>query len=248
MSQQQQKDLRRLLRAAIPVLHAMVDVVASSGWARPAMLCMDLCQMVVQGLWVQKDSPLLQVPHFEAEHVERARAVGAEAGAGGEGKEEGDEEEEAVETVYDLLEMEDGPRMKLLSMTPAQVGSVAAFCNRYPSLEVQWGVVGADGVLRRGATEDDDDEDEDEDEDEEKGPAHKEFSVTEGQTAQLVVRLEREGGTEGLDEGAGIGAVLSRTFPGAKSEHWWVVVTEPSANRILAIKRVTIGKHAKARL
>jgi len=69
VSPEQEQDTRQLLRAALPVLHAMVDVVASSGWTRPALACMDLCQMVVQGMWVQRDSPLLQVPHFTEEHV-----------------------------------------------------------------------------------------------------------------------------------------------------------------------------------
>jgi len=173
--------------------------------------------------------------------------LGDGEGEGGEGDEN---EDGAIETVEDLLEMEDGPRLELLQMRPEEVLDVAAFCNRYPSLDVQWGIAGADGVLRRGATGDEDEEDKDEDEDEaeDEDPPQSLFPVLEQGSARLVVRLERESGTEGLDEGAGIGAVLASRFPGVKSEHWWVVVTEPGANRILAIKRVTIGKQAKARL
>jgi len=225
----------------------MVDVVASSGWARPALACMDLCQMVIQALWAHKDSPLLQVPHFTQELVAKAASLGANTEhKSGEDEDEDEDEDESVRSVYDLLEMEDAPRQQLLSMPMSKLAQVAEFCNRYPSLEVQWGIMGSDGVLRRGATDEDEDED-DGDADEEDKP-HTEFPMLEGSSSRLAVQIEREGDTSGLDEGAGIGAVIASQYPWPKSEHWWVVVVEPSANRLLAIKRITIGKRSSTKI
>ena len=39
-----------------------------------------------------------------------------------------------MESVFDIMEMEDEDRNKLLSMTDQQMADVARFCNRYLSL------------------------------------------------------------------------------------------------------------------
>ena len=36
-----------------------------------------------------------------------------------------------MESVFDIMEMEDDDRNKLLAMTDAQMADVARFCNRY---------------------------------------------------------------------------------------------------------------------
>ena len=41
-------------------LQAIVDVISSSGWLRPALAAMEMCQMVTQGMW-ERDSVLMQV-------------------------------------------------------------------------------------------------------------------------------------------------------------------------------------------
>jgi hypothetical protein len=73
-----------------------VDVVASSGWLHPALAAMEMCQMVVQGQW-EKDSPLLQLPHFTPQLAAAAAA-------------------KDVSTVFDLVEMEDEDRRELLQV------------------------------------------------------------------------------------------------------------------------------------
>ena len=64
----------------------MVDVISSSGWLSPALAAMEMAQMVAQGCW-ERDSPLLQLPHFTKE-------LAALAAKGG------------VESVFDLADME----------------------------------------------------------------------------------------------------------------------------------------------
>jgi pre-mRNA-splicing helicase BRR2 len=43
-----------------------------------------------------------------------------------------------------------------------------------------------------------------------------------------------------------VGAVYAPRFPTAKSEGWWLVIGQPSANAILAIKRITLGRSAQS--
>jgi pre-mRNA-splicing helicase BRR2 len=53
-------DLKPILRDGIGLIQAIVDVISSNGWLKPALAAMELSQMVVQGLW-NKDNVLMQV-------------------------------------------------------------------------------------------------------------------------------------------------------------------------------------------
>lgn len=108
-------DQAQVLTKVVNLLHACVDVMASNAYLN-AMGAMDLAQMCVQGAW-ESDSPLKQIPHFEPDLIKRCKAKG-------------------IESVYDLMEMEDDDRTKLLNMTPGQLRDVATFVNAYPSLEI----------------------------------------------------------------------------------------------------------------
>ena len=57
--------------------------------------------MCVQACW-DSDSPLKQIPHFEPEVVKRCKEAG-------------------VESVYDIMEMEDDKRNELLQMDARQM-------------------------------------------------------------------------------------------------------------------------------
>ncbi|KAF6257784.1 RNA helicase, activating signal cointegrator 1 [Scenedesmus sp. NREL 46B-D3] len=109
-------DARTAVREAARLLQAVVDVVASSGWLHPALAAMEMCQMVVQGQW-EKDSPLLQLPHFTPQLAAAAAA-------------------KDVSTVFDLVEMEDEDRRELLQLSDRQLDEVTAVCNRYPDISV----------------------------------------------------------------------------------------------------------------
>ncbi|CAB3262336.1 unnamed protein product [Arctia plantaginis] len=113
-------DTARVLTKAIRLIQACVDVVSSSGWLSPAVAAMELAQMVTQAMWA-KDSYLRQLPHFTAELVQRCS-------------------EKGVETVFDVMELEDNARAKLLQLTPTEMADVARFCNRYPNVELTYEV------------------------------------------------------------------------------------------------------------
>ncbi|KAF8056607.1 DNA polymerase theta/eta [Lyophyllum atratum] len=104
-----------VLEKVLNLLSACVDVMSSNAWLS-ALGAMDLSQMCVQAMW-ETDSPLKQIPHFEPDVVKRCKDAG-------------------VESVYDVMEMEDEKRNELLQMTPAQMRDVATFVNSYPTLDV----------------------------------------------------------------------------------------------------------------
>lgn len=53
-------DQKTVLLESVNLIQAIVDVISSSGWLKPALAAMELSQMVVQGLW-NKDNVLKQV-------------------------------------------------------------------------------------------------------------------------------------------------------------------------------------------
>jgi len=107
--------------------------------------------MCVQAVW-ETDSPLKQIPHFEPEVVSRCKEAG-------------------IDSVYDIMEMEDDKRVELLQMTSAQMKDVATFVNSYPTLDVSHELVkgdytaGAPIILQVALTRDVDDDDEASDQD-----------------------------------------------------------------------------------
>lgn len=53
---------------------------------------------------------------------------------------------QGVETVFDIMELEDDDRTKLLQLTDAQMADVARFCNRYPNIELSYEVQDKDRI------------------------------------------------------------------------------------------------------
>nr|BAM19613.1 similar to pre-mRNA-splicing helicase BRR2 [Papilio xuthus] len=47
---------------------------------------------------------------------------------------------QGVETVFDVMELEDNARAKLLQLSPTEMADVARFCNRYPNVELTYEV------------------------------------------------------------------------------------------------------------
>ncbi|KAI5562362.1 hypothetical protein BDE02_15G048700 [Populus trichocarpa] len=55
-------DLKSVLDQSIRIIQAMIDICANSGWLSASVNCMHLLQMVMQGLWFDKDSSLWMLP------------------------------------------------------------------------------------------------------------------------------------------------------------------------------------------
>lgn len=121
-----QGDTENILFKAIRLVQACVDVLSSNGWLSPAVAAMELAQMVTQAMW-SKDSYLKQLPHFSADIIKRCTDA-------------------KIETVFDIMELEDDDRTKLLQLSEAQMADVARFCNRYPNIEMNFEVVDKDRI------------------------------------------------------------------------------------------------------
>lgn len=125
-----QKDTELVLSKAIRLIQACVDVLSSSGWLAPAVAAMELAQMVTQAMW-SKDSYLKQLPHFTAETIQRCTDKG-------------------VDTVFDVMELNDDDRNRLLQLSDSQMTDVAKFCNRYPNIEMSHEVLDKDDLHTGG--------------------------------------------------------------------------------------------------
>jgi pre-mRNA-splicing helicase BRR2 len=113
-------DLTVVVGPSVRLLQALVDVISSQGWLKPALAAMELSQMVVQGVWAKDPaSVLLQIPHFTKDIAERCRSAAP-----------------AVESVFDILELEDDRRNSLLQLSAEKMSDVAMFCNAYPNIEL----------------------------------------------------------------------------------------------------------------
>lgn len=121
-----QGDTEVVLSKAIRLIQACVDVLSSNGWLSPAVAAMELAQMVTQAM-LSKDSYLKQLPHFTPEIIKRCTDKG-------------------VETVFDIMELEDDDRSKLLQLSDSQMADVAKFCNRYPNIELTYEVLDKDRI------------------------------------------------------------------------------------------------------
>uniref|UniRef100_A0A8C5RUU1 SEC63 domain-containing protein n=1 Tax=Laticauda laticaudata TaxID=8630 RepID=A0A8C5RUU1_LATLA len=130
LSAELQSDTEEILSKAIRLIQACVDVLSSNGWLSPALAAMELAQMVTQAMW-SKDSYLKQLPHFTSENIKRCT-------------------EKGVESVFDIMEMEDEERNVLLQLSDTQIADVARFCNRYPNIELSYEVVERDSIRSGG--------------------------------------------------------------------------------------------------
>ncbi|KAL8139875.1 hypothetical protein V2J09_005896 [Rumex salicifolius] len=119
-------DQREVLLSSSRLLQAMVDVISSNGWLSLALLAMEVSQMVTQAMW-ERDSMLLQLPHFTKELAKKCQ-------------------EKSIESVFDLVEMEDDERRELLQMSDIQLLDVARFCNRFPNIDLSYDVLDSENV------------------------------------------------------------------------------------------------------
>ena len=121
MSSDLLSDIRLVLESAIKLLQAIVDVLSSQGWLKPALAAMELSQMIVQGMW-NKDSVLLQLPHITNEIITKCH-----------------NSDPPIETIFDILELNDEKREEIFkNLSISQISDIAVFCNSYPNIELTY--------------------------------------------------------------------------------------------------------------
>eukprot|EP00977_Amphora_coffeiformis_P011173 scaffold2671_cov167-Amphora_coffeaeformis.AAC.11 len=202
VSPDMRSDQQIVLKESVTLLQAIIDVISSNGWLKPALAAMELSQMVVQGLW-NKDHVLKQIPHFSDEIIKRCVEHKGE---------------DAVETVFDILTLDDDVRNELLRLPDDKMADVAVFCNNYPNIEVSYHVEDADNVSA--------------------GDPVKIY-------VNLEREVDEDAEEEELEE---LGKVSAPLFPGEKKEGWWVVVGDMSNNSLLSLKRVNLKQKTKVSL
>ncbi|KAK1376812.1 U5 small nuclear ribonucleoprotein helicase [Heracleum sosnowskyi] len=122
-------DQKKVLLSASRLLPAMIDVVSSNGWLSLALLVIKVSQMVTQGMW-EHDSMLLQLPYLTKELAKRCQ----------------ENPGRSVETVSDLVEMEDDLKRELLQISDTQLFRIAKFCNSYPDISLTSNVLDSEDI------------------------------------------------------------------------------------------------------
>lgn len=117
LSEEHTFDLHKILKKVLDILYACVDTLSSEGHLS-AINCIDICQMVVQGIW-NKESPLKQVPYFDDAVLKRCKDA-------------------HVETVFDIMALEDDERDDILRLDDEQLNDVAEFVNHYPNVDMSY--------------------------------------------------------------------------------------------------------------
>uniref|UniRef100_A0A6N2NHC6 RNA helicase n=3 Tax=Salix TaxID=40685 RepID=A0A6N2NHC6_SALVM len=69
-------DLKSVLDQSIRIIQAMIDICANSGWLSASVTCMHLMQMVMQGLWFDKDSSLQMLSCMNEDLLQSLRKRG----------------------------------------------------------------------------------------------------------------------------------------------------------------------------
>ena len=196
-------DQKMILGESIALIQAIVDVISSNGWLKPALAAMELSQMVVQGIW-NKDHFLKQIPHFTTEIIDRCDAY---------------EGEEPIESVFDILTLDDDVRNDLLRLPDDKMADVAVFCNNYPNVDVSFNVLDKDDVTAGDPVQ---------------------ISVN------LEREIDEEDMDE--EEIGQLGVVSAPLFPAKKREAWWVVIGDAKTNSLLSLKRINLQRSQKVML
>lgn len=69
-----------------------------------------------------------------------------------------------------------------------------------------------------------------------------------GDQSEVAVSLVRDTDSLKLGPGGELPPVHAPRFPGRRDEGWWLVLGDPKSNKLLAIKRVSLGAASKVKL
>ncbi|CDO93346.1 unnamed protein product [Kluyveromyces dobzhanskii CBS 2104] len=112
-------DLAQILPKAVSLISTIIDMMSTNAYLN-VTTAMDLCQMIVQGVW-DTESPLKQIPFFDANILDKCK-------------------EHKVETVYDIMALEDEEREEIITLPENKLNKVAEFVNNYPNVEMKYSI------------------------------------------------------------------------------------------------------------
>lgn len=111
------KNIEEIVIISSRLILSMVDVLSSKQFLKPALLAMELSQMIIQGMWITQ-SPLMQLPTFTLELCNKCK-------------------EKGIEDIADFMNMEDNERNNLLKVNEEIMSEIAHVCNRYPMITME---------------------------------------------------------------------------------------------------------------
>ncbi|KAI9851780.1 MAG: DEIH-box ATPase [Thelocarpon superellum] len=218
------KDQELILSKVLNLLSACVDVLASEGHLN-ATSAMEMSQMVVQAMW-DRDSPLMQIPHFTSEMVQAAKRF-------------------KIETIFDFMDAMDPDEnpeqykklIERLGLNGAQLRDAAVFTNtKYPSIELEFEVLdptniaaGSPAYLSITLTREVDDDDRS-NEAEIDTTVHAPFYPLSSTSLSATANAPSSAVKQG------------------KQENWWIVIGMEATKTLLAIKRVSVGRKLQMKL
>jgi len=118
--------------------------------------------------------------------------------------------EEPIESVLDILTLDDDVRNDLLRLPDYKMADVAVFCNSYPSVDISFDVKDPDDVT-----------------------AGDPVQVVVNLERDIDEAMSK-------DDLGDLGKVSAALFPREKKESWWVVIGDTMTNSILSLKRVNL--------
>ena len=121
-----QIDLKIILGIITPLSNTLTEILGGNGYLN-ATIVMDISQMVTQAIW-DVDSPLRQIPYFDEQTLQKCT-------------------EKKVETVYDIMALEDEDRDEILTMNNDKIMMVAKFINNYPNIEMKYSLENAKNIV-----------------------------------------------------------------------------------------------------
>lgn len=132
-----------------------------------------------------------------------------------------------IESVFDLMDMEDGARSKMLALGESELKDVALACSRYPNIDVSYE---APATVILSAS------------------IFLNLQAAPGGNVAVSVQLERD--VPGVDPEVAVPVPMVHApyFPKDHPEGWWLVVGDPDHNQLLSIKRLSFGRRSKASL
>ncbi|KAK6461928.1 RNA helicase-related protein required for pre-mRNA splicing [Scheffersomyces coipomensis] len=117
LSLELESDKKKVLQIVLNLVYGCIDTLSSEGYLN-ALSAMTISQMVIQSVW-NRDSPLKQIPQFNDAILARCK-------------------EHEVETVYDIMSLEDEERDEIFQLNESQLNQVAEFVNKYPNIDISY--------------------------------------------------------------------------------------------------------------